>query len=183
MNSSSNFVSQQEPARGEARASSMNGSGAGGAAAQQQTIMGFAEPVPMLAQARFSKTFGVDHDVDVEIGMETADVHFEMKGMESLNRNFCPDAKYLKVGACLPCPCARASVPLRRPTPAPLLTGNMHPSLIQTSLRVCSTAAFWSTGCAKSGTSFTCSRPPCTLRSCTWTACSSWSRYPKAGSS
>jgi hypothetical protein len=43
----------------------------------------------------------VDHDVDVEIGMETADVHFEMKGMESLNRNFCPDAKYLKVGACL----------------------------------------------------------------------------------
>ena len=95
MNSSSNFVSQQEPARGEARASSMNGSSAGGAAAQQQSIMGFAEPVPMLAQARFSKTFGVDHDVDVEIGMETADVHFEMKGMESLNRNFCPDATLL----------------------------------------------------------------------------------------
>ena len=44
--------------------------------------------------------FGLKGDVDVEIGMETEDVHHEMKQMEMLHRHFKPDAKYLKVVTC-----------------------------------------------------------------------------------
>jgi hypothetical protein len=79
----------------------------------------------------------VDHDVDVEIGMETADVHFEMKGMESLNRNFCPDAKYLKVGACLPCRCARASVPPPAATNARPAVNGKHAPVTNVNLSPC----------------------------------------------